>query len=60
MKTMCPPGYHHNGFVTTHASCAFNMTKKNLNFGIFYSVTPLKVTPTETEFQDFLCSETDI
>ena len=18
MKTMCPPGYHHNGFVTTH------------------------------------------
>ena len=18
-KTMCPPGYHHNGFVTTHA-----------------------------------------
>ena len=19
MKTMCPPGYHRNGFVTTHA-----------------------------------------
>ena len=19
MKTMCPPGYHHNGFVETHA-----------------------------------------
>ena len=19
MKTMCPPGYHHNGFVPTHA-----------------------------------------
>ena len=19
MKAMCPPGYHHNGFVTTHA-----------------------------------------
>ena len=19
MKTMCPPGYHHNGFVATHA-----------------------------------------
>ena len=19
IKTMCPPGYHHNGFVTTHA-----------------------------------------
>ena len=19
METMCPPGYHHNGFVTTHA-----------------------------------------
>ena len=18
MKTMCPPGYHHNGFVATH------------------------------------------
>ena len=24
MKTMCPPGYHHNGFVATHnrTSCA--------------------------------------
>ena len=21
MKTMCPPGYHHNGFAATHASC---------------------------------------
>ena len=19
MNTMCPPGYHHNGFVATHA-----------------------------------------
>ena len=19
MKAMCPPGYHHNGFVATHA-----------------------------------------
>ena len=19
MKTLCPPGYHHNGFVATHA-----------------------------------------
>ena len=19
LKTMCPPGYHHNGFVATHA-----------------------------------------
>ena len=19
METMCPPGYHHNGFVATHA-----------------------------------------
>ena len=19
MKTMCPPGYHHNGFMETHA-----------------------------------------
>ena len=19
MRTMCPPGYHHNGFVATHA-----------------------------------------
>ena len=19
MKTMCPPGYHHNGFMATHA-----------------------------------------
>ena len=22
MKTMCSPGYHHNGFVATHTSCA--------------------------------------
>ena len=22
MKTMCPPGYHHNGFVATHAHLA--------------------------------------
>ena len=22
MKTMCPPGYHHNGFVATHATVA--------------------------------------
>ena len=21
MKTMCPPGYHHNGFVATHELC---------------------------------------
>ena len=21
MKTMCPPGYHHNGFMTTHSMC---------------------------------------
>ena len=20
MKTICPPGYHHNGFVATHAT----------------------------------------
>ena len=20
MKTMCPPGYHHNGFMATYAS----------------------------------------
>ena len=24
MKTMCPPGYHHNGFVATHALCGDN------------------------------------
>ena len=23
MKTMCPPGYHRNGFVATHATRAF-------------------------------------
>ena len=22
MKTTCLPGYHHNGFVATHATCA--------------------------------------
>ena len=23
MKTMGPPGYHHNGFVATHNSCTW-------------------------------------
>ena len=22
MKTICPPGYHHNGIVATRTSCA--------------------------------------
>ena len=26
MKTMCPPGYHHNGFVETHALGHMNRT----------------------------------
>ena len=30
MKTMCPPGYHHNGSVAAHAlgymTCSFNRT----------------------------------
>ena len=30
MKTICPPGYHHNGFVATHApghmSCPYIMS----------------------------------
>ena len=26
MKTMCPPGYHHNGFVATHALGHMNRT----------------------------------
>ena len=26
MKTMCPPGYHHNGFVATHALGYMNRT----------------------------------
>ena len=40
MKTMCPPGYHHNGFVATHAlghmmytnrtSCGTNRTSYTL------------------------------
>ena len=25
MKTMCPPGYHHNGFVATHAFGHMNL-----------------------------------
>ena len=25
MKTMCPPGYHHNGFVATHALAHIRM-----------------------------------
>ena len=23
MKTMCPPGYHHNGFMATHDPCTW-------------------------------------
>ena len=23
MKTMCPPGYHHNAFAATHAPCTW-------------------------------------
>ena len=26
MKTMCPPSYHHNGFVATHALGHINST----------------------------------
>ena len=26
MKTMCPPGYHHNGFVATHALGMYDST----------------------------------
>ena len=25
MKTMCPPGYHHNGFVAAHAPWAHDV-----------------------------------
>ena len=30
MKTMCPPGYHHNGFVATHA-LGHNLTLKRVS-----------------------------
>ena len=30
MKTMCPPGYHHNGFVATHA--LGHMTSKSSKY----------------------------
>ena len=28
MKTMCPPGYHHNGFPATHALGKFDTEKR--------------------------------
>ena len=28
MKTMCPPGYHYNGFVTTHTLAHMNYKVK--------------------------------
>ena len=28
MKTMCPPGYHHNGFAGTHALGKFDTEKR--------------------------------
>ena len=31
MRTMCPPGYHHNGFVATHALGHIISTVGNVN-----------------------------
>ena len=33
MKTMCPPGYHHNGFVATHA--LGHIVRNNPCFNLF-------------------------
>ena len=33
MKTMCPPGYHHNGFVATH-------TLGHMMYGYGYIMCP--------------------
>ena len=33
MKTMCPPGYHHNGFVATHA-------RGHMMYGLMYGHVP--------------------
>ena len=35
MKTMCPPGYHHNGFVATHA-----LGHMMYGFSIMYIMCP--------------------
>ena len=38
MKTMCPPGYHHNGFVVTHAlgHMMYNDIQMNTNKYVKY------------------------
>ena len=36
MKTMCPPGYHHNGFVAIHALDVFLfLIDPDLSFSLF-------------------------
>ena len=37
MKTVCPPGYHHNGFVATHvlALCVSRITYDHLYIHIY-------------------------
>ena len=30
MKTMCPPGYHHNGFMAIHATQVHELPTKPL------------------------------
>ena len=39
MKTMCPPGYHHNGFVATHA-----LNRDNPGGHIVFMITYIYIT----------------
>ena len=35
MKKMCPPGYHHNGFVATHALGRCGDNREGITFELF-------------------------
>ena len=43
MKTMCPPGYHHNGFVATHA--IGHMMYGFMMYGLMYGAQPYIMCP---------------
>ena len=47
MKTMCPPGYHHNGFVATHALGHYiyiYIYKAEINDKEYYFFSKLRVS----------------
>ena len=57
MKTMCPPGYHHNGFLATHV-IGHSQSFKEVNLGdIRTLVVKVKSLKSKTRFfvRQLLC-----